>query len=418
MASLTVLVGTNASGKSNAIEALRLLSFLAQGRKLSSMQYEETKNQVFRGRPCDLFHNQADTFTLMCETGDASESCTLELTMSCRDGELHIEGETILHGGTRLYEIKSPATGENTNARVSYNNFACGPNKPEITCNDQLAIFTQLTSPAFFNGNKKAAETIPGVAQRLEKQLSSILFLDPQPAFMRNYSYSSDKRLESDGKNISGILSRLIETGEAETCRKQRDDILSFVESLPEQKIADVTFLTEARGGKMLVLTEKFGDAEKQYDASLLSDGTLRVLAIATAMLSAPEGTLVVVEEIDNGVHPSRVKHLVEKIREVAERRGLSVLLSTHNPALLDALPNEAVPDVVCCYRDPKDGASCLLRLDDIDDNPLLFAQGSLGYLATSGNLEWFLKYRPSPEERKANALAWLENIRKGGDAE
>ena len=36
---LTVLIGANAAGKSNAIEALRLLSWLAQGQKLSSIQY-------------------------------------------------------------------------------------------------------------------------------------------------------------------------------------------------------------------------------------------------------------------------------------------------------------------------------------------------------------------------------------------
>jgi len=82
----------------------------------------------------------------------------------------------------------------------------------------------------------------------------------------------------------------------------------------------------------------------------LLSDGTLRVLAIsqrdealcaiAAAMLSATEGSLVVIEEIDNGVHPNRAKHLLASIRDIAEQRKLRVLLSTHNPALMDALPD------------------------------------------------------------------------------
>lgn len=56
----------------------------------------------------------------------------------------------------------------------------------------------------------------------------------------------------------------------------------------------------------MVSLTESFGGQLKRYDASLLSDGTLRVLSIAAALLSAPVGTMVVIEEIDNGVHPSR----------------------------------------------------------------------------------------------------------------
>ena len=56
----------------------------------------------------------------------------------------------------------------------------------------------------------------------------------------------------------------------------------------------------------MIELTETFGGTETVFDATLLSDGTLRVLAIAAAVLSAPEGSLVVIEEVDNGVHPSQ----------------------------------------------------------------------------------------------------------------
>jgi len=37
-----------------------------------------------------------------------------------------------------------------------------------------------------------------------------------------------------------------------------------------------------------------------------------------------------------------------------------------HNPALLDALPTETIPDVVCCYRDPDTGDSSLIRLEDL----------------------------------------------------
>jgi len=142
-------------------------------------------------------------------------------------------------------------------------------------------------------------------------------------------------------------------------------------------------------------LTETFGAQTRDYDASLLSDGTLRVLSIAAAMLSAPEDSLVVIEEIDNGVHPSRARHLLKNIRDIAERRHLRVLLSTHNPALLDALPDSALPDVVFCYREPKDGSSRLLRLQDAPDYPELIAQGSLGALVTSGALERFVK-RPA----------------------
>lgn len=162
----------------------------------------------------------------------------------------------------------------------------------------------------------------------------------------------------------------------------------------------------------MVQLQETFGDLPAAYDASLLSDGTLRVLAIAAAMLSAPEGSLVVIEEIDNGVHPSRARHLLDSIRSIAERRKLRVLLSTHNPAMLDALPDAAVPDVVFCYRDPASGASRLVRMHEIPDVPELLVQGPLGHLMSSGALERFVKTHKGSEARKQKAKAWLESLR------
>ena len=162
----------------------------------------------------------------------------------------------------------------------------------------------------------------------------------------------------------------------------------------------------------MLQLEETFGGTPAPYDASLLSDGTLRVLAIAAAMLSAQEGSLVVIEEIDNGVHPSRARHLLDSIRSIAERRKLRVLLSTHNPAMLDALPDGAVPDVVFCYRDPESGASKLIRMHEIPDVPELLVQGPLGHLMTSGALERFVKTHRGSEARKQKAKVWLESLR------
>ncbi|MCF2151788.1 hypothetical protein IQ276_036330 [Desmonostoc muscorum LEGE 12446] len=52
------------------------------------------------------------------------------------------------------------------------------------------------------------------------------------------------------------------------------------------------------------------------------------------------------------------------------------MLLSTHNPALMDALPDAALGDVVFCFRDPESGDSRLVRLGDMYDFPSLISQG------------------------------------------
>lgn len=340
------------------------------------------------------------------------------MQIAIRDGELHIVSEQVgdAIASLPLYQMDRPSQGLSTDAGVAYNNFARGGNKPHVTVSDQMAVFVQLESSVRFEaGHKKAQETIPEVAKRLQTTLSNILFLDPAPARMREYSFTNDKRLLGDGTNLSSVLHRLwgdaSESGN-EPYLSQRRAILDFIQSLPEQDISGLSFLDGPRGEVMVQLQETFGGTPKVYDASLLSDGTLRVLAIAAAMLSAPEGSLVVIEEIDNGVHPSRARHLLDSIRSVAERRKLRVLLSTHNPAMLDALPDAAVPDVVFCYRDPASGASKLIRMNSIPDVPELLVQGPLGHLMTSGALERFVKTHKGSQARKQQAMAWLESLK------
>ena len=138
-----------------------------------------------------------------------------------------------------------------------------------------------------------------------------------------------------------------------------------------------------------------------------------RVLAITAAMLSAPVGSLVVIEEIDNGVHPNRAKHLLASIQDIALRRKLRVLLSTHNPALMDALPDAALGDVVFCFRDPESGDSRLVRLGDMYEFPGLISLGPLGQLVTAGVVDRFVKSPHTLEDRKQQAMEWLSRLQE-----
>lgn len=428
LASLTVLIGANASGKSNAIEGMRLLSLLAHGQRLANIQLVvQNGEHLVRGTMTSLPYGQGNEFGLGAEATDAPWR-TLAMRLVRRQDGLHIVSETLSQPGEGepLYELDHPSHERDTNVQVAYNNYARGGKKSHVTCTDQAAIFTQLDSPATFAASHKASrERIPAAVNQLRKSLAAMQFLDPAPARMRDYAFPSDRTLQGDGRNLSAVLynlwgadrDKVIEEqrGEQEPFRQQRQAILDFIQSLPEQNIAGLSFLEEPRGGVMLTLHETFGDQHRAYDASLLSDGTLRVLSIAAAMLSAEEGSLVVIEEIDNGVHPSRARHLLNNIREIAQRRNLRVLLSTHNPALLDALPDAALPDTLFCYRDPTQGDSRIIRLQDIPDYPELIAQDSLGGLATSGVLERFVK-QPPAGERKERALAWLETLKQGAE--
>lgn len=416
LAPLTLLVGANASGKSNAIEAIRFLSWLAYGRRLDDILEKVQQTDIaIRGNLRDLTYDQAaePTITLGCALTNTGEWQQLEITIKLtEDEEPRVVAESIRSEGSTvpLYEIKHPAEAHSREVQVAYNNFARGGKKPTIPCTDRQAIFTQLEIPSRFNEGP-ARTTIPDVTTKFQIALQQILFLDPNPRHMGSYSFIVDRELRGDGANLSSVLYDLCQV------KKQRDDVLLFIRALPEQDIVDIDFIRTPRSEVMVQLTESFGGQKTRRDAPLLSDGTLRVLAVAAALLSAAKGSLVIIEEIDNGVHPSRAGLLLQNIQRIALQRELRVLLTSHNPALLDALPDSAIPNVVFCYRAPETGESCLLRLDELTDYPDLIARGPLGELLTAGIIDRFVKEQRSPDEKEDDALQWFERLQQQVEA-
>lgn len=414
---LTLLVGANASGKSNLIEAISLLQWLAHGRRLGDLAYAMRDRELsIRGRLADLPAGESDKFTLGCDVEKTTDTSAMRLSVTIRIAEHgpRIVAEELTAPAEAstfpLYRIEQPAAGVGNEVRVAYNNFARGGVKPQISAIDQQAVFTQLQSPARFDASHtRSQQVIPLAVKQVQELLTNVLLLDPNPKQMRGYAYKDEPRLQSDGANVSAVLHDLCSTEEGER------EVLQFVRSLPEQNIAGIRFLEGPRNDFMVQLQETFGDQLIARDAAVLSDGTLRVLAIAAAVLSVRENSLVVIEEIDNGVHPSRAKELLENLSLVAKRRGLGIIVTTHNPALLDATPEDALGAVVACYRDPASGESKLARLSDLDGFAALVAQGPLGWLATSGTLDRYLKKTNRAQEREEQKQTVLSILRGTG---
>lgn len=425
LAPLSLLIGANASGKSNAIEGIRFLSWLAEGRRLDDlMSAVQSQDQRVRGSISDLVYRPAGDLAPSESADRFGFRCNMDIPNRLGtpiDHEFEIQIEASMDGmrvvseriATRsstvpLYILDEAAKPFSHEVMVRYNNFARGGTKPQIPCSDQQAIFTQLETPARFS-TKTAQRDIPEVVARYRQFLEDILFLDPSPRAMRGYSFIVDRNLKDDGANLSSVLYDLCH----EPARKER--VLDFIRALPEQDIRGIDFIETPRNEVMVKLIESFAGRDRPWDAGLLSDGTLRVLAIAAALLSAREGALVIIEEIDNGVHPSRAGRLLENIQRVATERETKVLVTTHNPALLDALPLTALKDVVCCYRDPIEGDSRLVKLSELKDYPALIGQGMLGQLMTRGIIDRFVKDRRTTRDKRAEGLHWLEQLEDAG---
>jgi predicted ATPase len=113
-------------------------------------------------------------------------------------------------------------------------------------------------------------------------------------------------------------------------------------------------------------------------DARGMSDGTLRLTATIVSLLTLKPGSLLIIEEVDNGLHPSRARELVKVLKEISAERQIDVLCTTHNPVLMDELGNEMIPFISFVKRD-KQGNSFSQLLEDKENLAKLMASGTVG---------------------------------------
>ena len=413
LAPLTLLIGANASGKSNAIEAFRFLSWVAGGERLSTLKNRvNDSDKIIRGNVSDLPFRETEQFVLSF----SADSSNYESIFNIRFNEIYFGFEIIeTENENFIFTFDDVADdGIYVSQESLSNNFAIDENKTifSIKNSDYSDVFNlskELLS--FFlkeNGSPYKIEKIYNDINFLKSLILNAYFFDFVPSQMR-YESLSEKDLRSNGQNLAGVLHYLCEKDRHASDNKTK--LLNLIKSLPEQNIIDIKFYVDHRERVEFALIENFANTPKEFPMDLLSDGTLKVLAIATALLSVSTGSTLVIEEIDNSIHPSRAHDILSLMRQYAEERGLKLLLSTHNPALMDAIPNEALADVVFCYRDPRQGDSRLVRLGDLDDYVGLVVQGSLGDLVTRGIVERFVKHPKTKEEKKKQALDWLNQM-------
>jgi predicted ATPase len=168
---------------------------------------------------------------------------------------------------------------------------------------------------------------------------------------------------------------------------------------LNEQHIGGIDVASSTLDDVMLTLEE--GDPGHAVPARLMSDGSLRFLAVLTALMQTPEaddtdGTAasedvagqrtVVIEELENGLHASQARHLVELVRDQVHRRRVRALATAHSPALLDAFRGDEHRSVVVCQRDDA-GRSTLTPLVDLPGYLRVVAGGGLGRAAVEDRL-------------------------------
>lgn len=408
---LTLLVGRNGSGKSNALDGLWVLARLAQGEDIRDALDGGRDGPAVRGGAAGCAPFGTSSFTLGCRVRTGRQRVDLDVTVQT-EPVVQVVHERLAVGYRELLVTDEPRA-DSSDIAARWNNDKQGPN-PSLNFRASRLLATQVLSrvPA-----TKAGQKIHLAAARALAALRGVFVLDPVPHQMRQYVPRRDVWLRRSADNISAAVASLLD--EPDTAER----LCRALGELNEQEVLDVTISRSELDDLMLTLIERFGDGQHQVPARVMSDGSLRFLAVLVALMQAPTvettpeplasedalgQTTVVIEELENGLHASQAATLVALIRDEVRKRRVRALATAHSPALLDALTGDEHRNVIVCQRD-RAGNSSLARLVDLPNYWRIAAMGGLGRAAEADRL------RAEEEERVADPLAALDEILSGG---
>jgi predicted ATPase len=404
---LTLLVGRNGSGKSNALDGLWVLSRLSQGEDIRDALDGGREGPVVRGGAAGCAPFGASSFTLGCRVRTGRQRVDLDVTVQT-EPMVQVVHERLAVGGKELLITDEPRA-DSSDIAARWKNEIQGPN-PALTFRASRLLATQALSrvPA-----TKAGQKIHLAAARVLSALRAVFVLDPVPHQMRQYVPRRDIWLRRNADNLSAAVASLLD--EPDTAER----LCRALGELNEQDVLDVTISRSELDDLMLTLVERFGDGQHQVPARVMSDGSLRFLAVLVALMQAPTvdttpdplasedalgQTTVVIEELENGLHASQAATLVALIRDEVKKRRVRALATAHSPALLDALTGDEHRNVIVCQRD-RAGNSSLSRLVDLPNYWRIAAMGGLGRAAEADRL------RAEEDERVADPLGALDEI-------
>jgi predicted ATPase len=145
------------------------------------------------------------------------------------------------------------------------------------------------------------------------------------PQALRNEPpIGSKERLSLDGGNSGDVLKR--------TDQPDRE----WIEQRLAAAVAGIRSVrATARVGRRVIIFEQEGEDGKtqRYDASMMSDGTVRSLGILLSLRQSPRPSAVLIDEIEDSLHPFAQGVILDAIESSSQ--DFPVVVSTHNPEIL-----------------------------------------------------------------------------------
>ncbi|HAV1912023.1 AAA family ATPase [Klebsiella oxytoca] len=178
------------------------------------------------------------------------------------------------------------------------------------------------------------------------KNIRSLELLSPHLLRKRSRSEIKPSGVGIGGEKLSGYIDTLTHDD-----KKILQQIL--IKFYPQ--IAGLRTSTLKGGWKRLIIQERFVDANGdeaicETEAGQLNDGLLRILAVI-AQLESKEGSLLLLDEIENGINPQVIELLVDALVNAKTQ----VIVTTHSPMILNYLEDDvARKGIQFVYKSPQ----------------------------------------------------------------
>ncbi|EYF06766.1 AAA family ATPase [Chondromyces apiculatus] len=373
---LTVLLGASASGKSNFLDAIRLLQGIGLDLPLADVLRGRTEGgrgiwPGLRGSAEEVARGREKVFTL--------ESCwtlgrqVLTHEISVRVGaEPLVEHESVRAEGLGVL-FDTPAA-----SLKGWDGLAPG-SSPSTSkrarglrpSNDRHPARRSLLGQIEHHRGRGEGVRLNDVVEQchaLQQAMRNTISLDLQPAHMRGYAHRSLDHLGTTGEHLSAILHRICQDP------SRKADLTAKLSALYAPEQVDIDFVETDLGDVMVRLVEQDGT---RISARSLSDGTLRVLGLIAAVMTAPEGARILIEALEQGVHPAQAGLLVQILEGATGAGGSQIVATTYAPSTLQALSQEARGRAVAFGRRAGTEGTVAQRLGAIPGIEALLEKGA-----------------------------------------
>ena len=345
---MNLFIGTNASGKSNFLDALRVLQGIGNG---------FTIGEILDGKPrsatSEVWEGIRGGSSLACFAGNDGD-VTLEVS-----GDSPVRWE---------YKISfSPAHGRVTRERLRVDGKDI---YDSIPVDSSRPVLGQHANSLFDYGN---------IATRTLVLLANSQRIDPSPPVLQQYSQARHvQRLGEHGENFAALVRTICKD------KREKGAYLAWLQELRPDEVEDVGTLRGAVGEPLFMIRE----GGRVFPAPVLSDGTLRFAAITAAFFQPAMPKVMTIEEIENGIHPSRLRLLIELLRSQTESGATQVFATTHSPTVLEWLEESEHRTTFLAARDESTGESTIRPVIDVPHFKEVVEKYPLADLLVEGWLE------------------------------